>query len=195
MRVRVEFTRVDDELVLPLFRPDPRLSADEELRWTSPSEEQSASATSRARSSPTASRHERLLALERSGDWFDAALWSELARAGLSALAIPEAHGGGGLGMLELCALLEELGRHAAPVPLLATAVLGALPIARVRHAPSSASAGCARSPSRRRVLSAALVEYASSEPGAPRTPRSAGRRAGGSTARSTACPPRTSRA
>jgi len=42
----------------------------------------------------------------------------------------PNSHGGGGLGIEELCAVFEEQGRHAAPVPLLATAVLGALPIA-----------------------------------------------------------------
>jgi alkylation response protein AidB-like acyl-CoA dehydrogenase len=113
--------------------------------------------------------HERLLALEKSGEWFDTELWSELARAGLTALAIPEAHGGGGLGMEELCAVFEEQGRHTAPVPLLATAVLGALPIAefgtpeqRERWLRPVAEDGA--------VLSAALLEYASSEPGAPRT-------------------------
>jgi len=78
--------------------------------------------------------HSAWLALERSGEWFDTELWRELARAGLTALAIPESHGGGGLGIEELCAVFEEQGRHAAPVPLLATAVLGALPDRRVRH-------------------------------------------------------------
>jgi alkylation response protein AidB-like acyl-CoA dehydrogenase len=113
--------------------------------------------------------HERLLALERSGEWFDTELWSELARAGLTALAIPEAHGGGGLGMEELCAVFEEQGRHTAPVPLLATAVLGSLPIAefgsseqRERWLRPVAERGA--------VLSAALLEYASSDPRAPRT-------------------------
>jgi len=113
--------------------------------------------------------HESLLALERSGEWFDTELWSELARAGLVALAIPEANGGGGLGVQELCAVLEEQGRHTAPVPLLATAVLGALPIAefgtseqRERWLRPVAEAEA--------VLSAALIEYASSEPGMPRT-------------------------
>ncbi len=113
--------------------------------------------------------HERLLALEKSGEWFDNELWSELARAGLTALAIPEANGGGGLGAEELCAVFEELGRHTAPVPLFATAVLGALPIAefgtaeqRERWLRPVAESGA--------VLSAALLEYASSEPGAPRT-------------------------
>src|SRR5688500_4318529 len=113
--------------------------------------------------------HERLLALERSGEWFDGELWAELARAGLTALAIPESYGGGGLGIEELCALFEEQGRHTAPVPLLATAVLGALPIA-----------GFGTAEQRERWLqpvvedaavpSAALIAYASSAPAVPRT-------------------------
>jgi 3-oxocholest-4-en-26-oyl-CoA dehydrogenase beta subunit len=113
--------------------------------------------------------HERLLALERSGEWFDDDLWGELARAGLTALAIPEAYGGGGLGVQELCAVLEEQGRHTAPVPLLATAVLGALPIAEFGTA-EQRERWLRPVAERSAVLSAALVEYASSEPGAPRT-------------------------
>src|SRR5262245_4982003 len=118
--------------------------------------------------------HERLLALERSGEWFDTELWSALARAGLSALAIPEAHGGGGLGVEELCAVFEEQGRHTAPVPLLATAVLGALPIAEF-GTPEQRARWLRPVAEREAVLSAALVEYASSEPGAPRTTASQG--------------------
>ena len=43
---------------------------------------------------------------------------------------MPEAYGGGGFGMVELCLLLEAQGRSVAPVPLWATLVLGVLPIA-----------------------------------------------------------------
>jgi alkylation response protein AidB-like acyl-CoA dehydrogenase len=113
--------------------------------------------------------HERLLELERSGEWFDTELWDELARANLTALAVPEAQGGGGFGMEELCCVLEEQGRHTAPVPLLATAVLGTLPIAefgsdaqKERWLRPVAESGA--------VLTAALVEYASADPAAPRT-------------------------
>jgi len=112
--------------------------------------------------------HERLLELEKGEHWFDDDLWAELARANLTALAVPEAQGGGGFGIQELCLLLEEQGRRVAPVPLLATAVLGALPIAefgtdaqRERWLrPVAADAA---------VLSAALVEYGSADPAAPR--------------------------
>jgi alkylation response protein AidB-like acyl-CoA dehydrogenase len=55
--------------------------------------------------------HERQLALERAGGLrFDRELWRELARAGLVGIALPEAHGGGGLGFLELALVLEEAG-------------------------------------------------------------------------------------
>lgn len=56
--------------------------------------------------------------IERSGDRFDAALWSELAAAGLIGVAIPEADGGAGHGLLELGALLTAAGAAAAPAPL-----------------------------------------------------------------------------
>ncbi len=74
--------------------------------------------------------HERVRELERSGEWFDDDVWQELSRANLPGLALPETHGGIGCGILEICLVLEELGRHLAPVPLLPTLVLGGLPLA-----------------------------------------------------------------
>ncbi|HEY5025725.1 MAG TPA: acyl-CoA dehydrogenase family protein [Acidimicrobiales bacterium] len=74
---------------------------------------------------------ERVAAVEDSADRFDEALWSELAKANLLGLAVPEEHGGSGLGLTELCLVLEQQGRAVAPVPLWATVVLGALPVAR----------------------------------------------------------------
>ncbi|HLM97179.1 MAG TPA: acyl-CoA dehydrogenase family protein [Acidimicrobiales bacterium] len=74
---------------------------------------------------------ERVAEIEDTEDRFDAALWSELARANLLGLAVPEGHGGSGLGLIELCLVLEQQGRAVAPVPLWATLVLGALPVAR----------------------------------------------------------------
>jgi acyl-CoA dehydrogenase len=73
---------------------------------------------------------DRVKAVERDEGSFDRALWAELAKANLLGLAVPEPHGGSGLGLLELCLLLEQQGRRVAPVPLYATTVLGALPIA-----------------------------------------------------------------
>jgi alkylation response protein AidB-like acyl-CoA dehydrogenase len=113
--------------------------------------------------------HERLLELERSGEWFDTDLWGELARANLTALVVPEAQGGGGFGMEELCCVLEEQGRHTAPVPLLATAVLGAMPIAAF-GTPEQHERWLRPVAEDEAVLSAALVELGSSNPSAPRT-------------------------
>jgi alkylation response protein AidB-like acyl-CoA dehydrogenase len=74
---------------------------------------------------------DRVAQVESTPDRVDDALWSELAKANLLGLAIPESHGGSGLGLIELALVLEQQGRAVAPVPLWATLVLGALPIAR----------------------------------------------------------------
>ncbi len=74
---------------------------------------------------------DRVLAAEQSPDVVDASLWQSLAEADLLGIAVPEAQGGGGYGLMELCLLLEAQGRVVAPVPLWATLVLGAFPIAR----------------------------------------------------------------
>jgi len=73
---------------------------------------------------------DRVQEVEATEDRVDRALWAELARADLLGLAVPTAHGGGGFGMVELCLLLEAQGTVVAPVPLWATLVLGALPVA-----------------------------------------------------------------
>lgn len=68
--------------------------------------------------------------IEGSEDGIDRELWSEFARADLLGVALPPDVGGSGHGIMELCVLLEEVGRRVAPVPLLSTIGLGALPIA-----------------------------------------------------------------
>jgi len=111
--------------------------------------------------------HERLKVLERSGEWFDLAVWKQLADAKLLGVSIPEEFGGSGLGLIDLCILLEEVGRHVAPVPVLASLVLGALPLAefgsaeqKKRLLPGVVSGDT--------ILSAALVELLSNEPDKP---------------------------
>jgi hypothetical protein len=74
---------------------------------------------------------DRLREIERGEERIDRALWAELAKANLLGAALPEVHGGSGMGFFELCLLLEEVGRAVAPVPAWATLVLGAAPIAR----------------------------------------------------------------
>ena len=62
--------------------------------------------------------NDQLKQVEAGGDRFDRELWGELASAGLLSLAVPEEHGGAGLGLVELCRVLVEVGRTVAPVPL-----------------------------------------------------------------------------
>src|SRR3954447_22992743 len=66
---------------------------------------------------------------DRSEEWYDLDTWRELAKANLLGIAIPEAHGGLGFGFLDLCLVLQEIGRHVAPLPLVPTLVSAALPI------------------------------------------------------------------
>src|SRR5438067_12470867 len=74
--------------------------------------------------------HERLNEIEAEPDWFDRDLWSELVKAGLVGIALPEDVGGGGFGILEAGLVLEEIGRAVAPVPYLASVAMAAMPIA-----------------------------------------------------------------
>ena len=94
--------------------------------------------------------HARLKAVEAHPDWFDREAWKALADARLLGVALPEDVGGSGLGLLELCLLLEQVGRAVAPVPVFPTLVLGAL-------------AGEV-------VLTAALVEPGADDPETPAT-------------------------
>jgi alkylation response protein AidB-like acyl-CoA dehydrogenase len=52
---------------------------------------------------------------------YDAGLWKAVAEQGWLGAAIPEAHGGLGLGHIELAAIAEELGRSLAPIPFAST--------------------------------------------------------------------------
>lgn len=61
----------------------------------------------------------------------DRAAWTELASLGWLGLAVPADFGGAGLGMTELTALLEELGKGIAPEPLTLCALLPARTAAR----------------------------------------------------------------
>jgi 3-oxocholest-4-en-26-oyl-CoA dehydrogenase beta subunit len=69
--------------------------------------------------------NERLKQVEEGGDRFDPELWAELGSAGLLGLALPEEYDGAGLGLIELCRVLVEVGRAVAPVPLVAHGAAG----------------------------------------------------------------------
>ena len=74
---------------------------------------------------------DRLRTVEAGGDRFDPLLWAGLASAGILASGLPESLGGAGLGLLEQCAVLAELGRAVAAAPYLASIVVGAGAVAR----------------------------------------------------------------
>jgi alkylation response protein AidB-like acyl-CoA dehydrogenase len=73
---------------------------------------------------------DRLKEMKANGDHLDRKAWQELANAGLVGIALPEEHGGAGLGFVAATLVLEQIGRTVAPVPYYASAILGALPIA-----------------------------------------------------------------
>src|SRR5580692_1411442 len=52
--------------------------------------------------------------------------WADLAAAGVLAAGLPSSLDGAGLGLLEQCSVLIELGRAVSDVPYLASIVLGA---------------------------------------------------------------------
>src|SRR5258708_1559871 len=52
---------------------------------------------------------------------YDSGLWKAVAEQGWLGAAIPEEHGGLGLGSVELCVIAEELGRALAPIPFAST--------------------------------------------------------------------------
>jgi len=72
-----------------------------------------------------------LRAVEAGGPRVDRDLWATLGDAGLLGIGLPEAAGGGGLGIIEQCLVMESVGRRLAPVPAWASVHLGAAPLAR----------------------------------------------------------------
>ena len=56
---------------------------------------------------------------------YDDEVWSELCELGWPGIFIDEAHGGQGLGVVELIILMEELGYALAPVPFVSNAAAG----------------------------------------------------------------------
>jgi acyl-CoA dehydrogenase len=62
--------------------------------------------------------NEQLAKTEVSESRVDEELWRELTEAGLLGIAVPERLGGAGLGLPEICLLLEQQGKQLAPVPL-----------------------------------------------------------------------------
>jgi hypothetical protein len=110
-----------------------------------------------------------LKAVEQGGPWLHRPLWEALAQAELLGVAIPAEFGGAGMGLTELCLLLEQQGSTVAPAPLMPTLALGASAIARFGSAEQKSS--LLRSvASGDLILSAALSERTSPDPMRPAT-------------------------
>jgi alkylation response protein AidB-like acyl-CoA dehydrogenase len=110
---------------------------------------------------------DRLRQAEDGGDQFDPGLWADLARAGILAAGLPDSLGGAGLGLLEQCSVLAELGRAVAPAPYLASIVLGAGALARF-GTPDQQRQWAQPAGRGEIVLTAALSEEDGDDPAAP---------------------------
>src|SRR3954462_14770763 len=105
---------------------------------------------------------ERTKQVDAESDGFDRTLWAALADAGIVGISLPESVGVAGLGFLETCIVLEEVGRTAAPIPALA--VMGLAAPALAEFGATDALDGVAAG---RSIVTAALTE-AVGDPHAP---------------------------
>jgi alkylation response protein AidB-like acyl-CoA dehydrogenase len=105
-----------------------------------------------------------LKALDKEGTWFHERAWRQLAESEMLGLAIPEEYGGAGMGLTELCILLQQVGRTVAPIPALETLVSAALPLAEFGTAEQKERflSGIAEG---RTIMTAALVDAGSRNP------------------------------
>lgn len=111
---------------------------------------------------------ERVKAAE-GGDGIDRDLWGALAGAGLLAVCLPEAVGGSEMGCVELCLVLEQQGRHVAPIPLAPT-IATAMTLADHLGGLDDVRAMLAGVASGSVVLTAALAEVGDNDPLRPST-------------------------
>jgi 3-oxocholest-4-en-26-oyl-CoA dehydrogenase beta subunit len=112
---------------------------------------------------------ERLKAVESGTEWFDREAWSAFARANLIGLGFAEEFGGSGLTFMEVALVLEQIGRHVAPIPYLATVVMGAMPVERFGN-DEQKNRLLLPVASGEAILTAALVEPAGDDRLAPAT-------------------------
>ncbi len=79
-------------------------------------------------------------AVMESDTGYDSALWRKIVELGWTGLRIPEAHGGLGLSVLELCVLAEELGRAVTPVPFTSSVLMATELLLASDHAGAQAA-------------------------------------------------------
>ncbi|WP_255536497.1 acyl-CoA dehydrogenase family protein [Pacificimonas pallii] len=64
---------------------------------------------------------DRVRALIEDEHGYDTDVWAEICRLGWLGIAIPEAHGGVGLGIAEVAPVMEQMGRHLMATPFMAS--------------------------------------------------------------------------
>lgn len=111
---------------------------------------------------------DRVRAVEHGDSRHDDDLWAALGKAGLVGLAAPEEHNGAGLGLAAACVVLEEQGRHVAPVALWPH-VVATLAIADSGTSDLRSDLLPALAEGRSRIT-VALEEPDAAEPASPRT-------------------------
>jgi acyl-CoA dehydrogenase len=73
--------------------------------------------------------HTRALRNNHKAMGYDPALWQEMAALGLVGIPFPEHLGGSGLGVAEICIVMEAFGRTLAPEPFLSCVLMGGLAV------------------------------------------------------------------
>lgn len=111
---------------------------------------------------------DRVREVEQGDSRHDDDLWAALGKAGLLGLALPEEHGGAGLGLAAGCVVLEEQGRHVAPVALWPHVVASlAIADSDASELPDDLLPALAEGRSR---ITLALEELDAADPASPRT-------------------------
>ncbi|WP_159912352.1 acyl-CoA dehydrogenase [Pantoea sp. 18069] len=80
-------------------------------------------------------QRQRVRRLEDEGGGFDRAVWREIADLGWLSILVAEEHGGLGLGIAEVSAIAEQVGRHLLPEPFVDA---GVHPLALLAHLSAS---------------------------------------------------------
>jgi alkylation response protein AidB-like acyl-CoA dehydrogenase len=97
-------------------------------------------------------------AVRGSASGYSRELWKELVELGWPGLAISEEHGGVGVGWLELCLVIEEMGAAQVPSPLLITSGCVAPALGRFANSRSSTRLSA--------IASGSPITYARAAPG-----------------------------
>ena len=69
---------------------------------------------------------EQIRAAEETADGFPRSIWEEGIQLGWPGMSLPEAVGGGGCSLLDMCVLVEEIGRGGATLPLIVSSGVAA---------------------------------------------------------------------